>query len=243
MGKNKNIIIAIPCYNEEFRLPVDAFLDFISKNEFTFCFVNDGSKDKTVEILHHIQRQFPDKVIVADSKTNLGKSNALSFGFNQIKERDFDYFAYLDADLATPIQELIRMSEFLNNEVEFVFGSRVNRIGSNIKRKLYRHLIGRFFATINSLLLNIPVYDTQCGAKILSKSLAEKSFSDKFLTNWVFDVEIFFRVMKYKKSQDINTYAKEIPLEQWEDIGVSSIKPKHYVGIFTDLFKIYKNYR
>ncbi|WP_312075176.1 glycosyltransferase [Chryseobacterium sp.] len=243
MQKNKNILIAVPCYNEEKRLPFEDFKDFISQNPYTFCFINDGSKDRTIDVLEKLRALFPEKVIIADSKNNLGKSRALNFGFNTVKNREFDYFSYLDADLATPISEMIRMGDFLNEDIEFVFGSRVNRIGSNIKRKLSRHLIGRFFATVNSLLLQIPVYDTQCGAKILSRNLAEKSFSEDFHTNWVFDVEIFFRVMKAKKNMDINFYAKEIPLEVWTDVGVSSIKPKHYIGIFTDLFKIYKVYR
>ena len=243
MEKSKNILIAVPCYNEEKRLPIEDFKTFISSNPYTFCFINDGSKDRTIEVLQELKALFPEKVIIADSTTNLGKSRALNYGFNTVKNLEFDYFSYLDADLATPIFELIRMSEFLDDEIEFVFGSRVNRIGSNIKRKLSRHLIGRFFATVNSLLLQIPVYDTQCGAKILSRNLAEKSFSEKFYTNWVFDVEIFFRVMNAKKNTDINLYAKEIPLEQWADVGVSSIKPKHYFGIFSDLFKIYRIYR
>ncbi|UFH30854.1 glycosyltransferase [Chryseobacterium sp. C-71] len=241
--KNKNILIAVPCFNEEKRLPLQDFVDYICNNEQVFCFINDGSTDRTIDVLTQLKTKFPDKVIVVDSKINLGKSNALQYGYQSVKNHDFTHFAYLDADLATPIEEIIRMSDYLDNQVEFVFGSRVNRIGSNIKRKLYRHLIGRFFATINSLLLRIPVYDTQCGAKIISKELSEEVFVRKFDTNWVFDVEIFFRILQFKKGSDINIYAKEIPLEVWTDIGVSSIKPKHYFGIFTDLFKIYRIYR
>lgn len=242
MNKIK-LLIAIPCYNEEKRLPIEKYVQFISNNELTFCFINDGSTDRTIEILHDLKNRYPTKVFVANSEENLGKSNALHFGYNFVKDHDFTHFAYLDADLATPIEELVRMSVFLNQKIEFVFGSRVNRIGSNIDRKLHRHLIGRFFATINSLILSIPVYDTQCGAKILSKELSEKSFSEKFVSNWVFDVEVFFRIMNFKRNIDINQYAKEIPLEVWVDVGDSSIKPKHYPGIFTDLYKIYRKYK
>lgn len=237
------LIIAVPCYNEENRLPAEQFIQFISKNEIRFCFINDGSRDDTISVLNSLKSKFPTKVFVADSKKNLGKSNAISFGYEIIKNENFTHFAYLDADLATPIDELIRISNYLNDDVEFVFGSRVNRVGSNIKRKLYRHLLGRFFATINSLLLNIPVYDTQCGAKILSKELSEIAFSKKFISNWVFDLEVFFRIINFKIDCDINHYAKEIPLEIWTDVGESSIKPKHYLGIFRDLFKIYRLYK
>ncbi len=148
--------------------------------------------------------------------------------------------AYLDADLATPLSELMRISKYLNDDIEFVFGSRVNRIGSNIERKLHRHLIGRMIATIiSSGILKIPIYDSQCGAKVMTKSVAEAVFSNKFKTNWVFDVELIQRLLKFKKSSDINQYAKEIPLEVWTDIGDSKIKPKHYLQIIKNLLQLY----
>lgn len=241
--KNMKLLIAVPCYNEENRLPLEDYVQFILKNEVVFCFINDGSTDGTLKLLQALQQKFPLKVHVANSKENLGKSNALFFGYQQMKSQSFTHFAYLDADLATPIEELIRMTGYLNEEVTFVFGSRVNRIGSNIKRRIHRHLIGRFFATINSILLQIPVYDTQCGAKVFSAELSGVAFSNPFATNWIFDVEIFFRILKYKPGKNINDYAKEIPLEKWEDVGDSSIKPRHYPGILADLFKIYKIYK
>lgn len=241
--QNIKLLIAVPCYNEEKRLPVEDYIQFISQNEVVFCFINDGSTDLTIDVLKVLKSKFPTKIIIADCNNNLGKSNALFFGYDLIKFEDFTHFAYLDADLATPIRELMRISTFLNDEVEFVFGSRVNRIGSNIKRKLHRHLIGRLFATINSSMLNIPVYDTQCGAKIFSRELSDVAFSEKFLTNWIFDVEIFFRILIFKSGKNINDFAKEIPLEQWVDVGESSIKPKHYPGIIIDTFKIYRKYK
>ncbi|WP_144281528.1 glycosyltransferase [Chryseobacterium echinoideorum] len=239
----KKILVAIPCYNEELRLPINDYISFISKNEYTFCFINDGSSDRTIDVLNGIKIMYPDKVLVVDNHANSGKSNALYHGYQSVKNLDFTHFAFLDADLATPLDELSRLSEYLSEDIQFVFGSRVNRVGSNIKRKLSRHLIGRFFATINSLLLDIPVYDTQCGAKLFSRQFSDVAFSEIFDTNWVFDIEVFFRILNFKKNTDINIYAREIPLEKWTDIGDTSIKPKHYIGIFLDLFKIYKKYR
>ena len=52
---------------------------------------------------------------------------------------------------------------------EVVFASRIQLIGNGIKRKFFRHFIGRIFATCVSLLLKIQIYDTQCGAKLFSK--------------------------------------------------------------------------
>ena len=51
MENQCKLIIIIPCYNEEERLPQQDFLDFISENDIHFCFVNDGSSDQTINIL------------------------------------------------------------------------------------------------------------------------------------------------------------------------------------------------
>ena len=61
--------IIIPCYNEEKRVNVLAFLNFINQeNEYHLCFVNDGSKDNTIKVLRDIQSQNPTKISVIDIK-------------------------------------------------------------------------------------------------------------------------------------------------------------------------------
>ncbi len=52
--------IVIPCYNEENRLPQDAFIVFLKENpNYFICFVNDGSKDKTLSVLYDLQKMLP----------------------------------------------------------------------------------------------------------------------------------------------------------------------------------------
>ena len=59
--------IIIPCYNEENRLNVNAFINFIKEeNDYHLCFVNDGSKDNTIDVLMKIQAVDTKKVSVID---------------------------------------------------------------------------------------------------------------------------------------------------------------------------------
>lgn len=236
----KKILFIIPCYNEESRLPYNDIVCFLEVNSVCICFVNDGSNDNTIDVLQNIKNQFPNQVSIVDLKRNVGKGEAIRQGVLFASPSDYTIICYLDADLATPLDEVVRLTNYINSECEFVFGSRVNRIGSNIKRKLSRHLIGRAIATlISSGILNIPVYDTQCGAKVFSSHLVKEIFSKDFKTNWLFDVEIFQRLIKIKSNIDINIYAKEIPLEIWTDVAGSKITMKHYFRIIRDLFQLY----
>jgi glycosyltransferase involved in cell wall biosynthesis len=80
--------IIIPCYNEEKRLDVTAFLNFIQKeNDFHLCFVNDGSNDNTIDILKDIQSCNPLQTSVIDVKKNLGKAAAVRTGAKYLNSR------------------------------------------------------------------------------------------------------------------------------------------------------------
>ena len=69
--------IVIPCFNEYERLAFSVFEKFLNqKNEISLCFVNDGSKDKTMNTLEKIHQINPKRVHIIDLKKNLGKSEA-----------------------------------------------------------------------------------------------------------------------------------------------------------------------
>ena len=109
-----------------------------------------------------------------------------------------------------------------------------------------RHLLGRAFAMMASLVLRLPVYDTQCGAKLFRASPEIRRLFDRpWRTNWVFDVELLARFIRGRNAagREKTTEALyECPLTQWRDVAGSKVKPRDFFKAFFELAKVYWTY-
>ena len=237
--------IIIPCYNEALRFPVNRFISFIKKNfAASIYFVNDGSSDNTDSVLEDLRIKFPKHINIINQEKNEGKAAAVRLGINSaLKNNKFDRFAFLDADLSTSIEECLLLSEKVTKETCFVFGSRIKKLDNNIQRKAYRFIIGRVIATFISKMLRLPIYDSQCGCKIFSREWATLIFSEAFLTRWLFDVEIFYRLINHFGRNKIQTKILEVPLSAWIDSENSKVSLFYGIKVWFDLLKIYRHYR
>jgi glycosyltransferase involved in cell wall biosynthesis len=136
-----------------------------------------------------------------------------------------DVVAYLDADLASPPSEMLRLLDVIGDDdrVDFAMGSRVALLGTNIERSRLRHYQGRIFATLASLVLGLPVYDTQCGLKAIRTTPAlYTALATPFRSRWVFDVELIARMMDAPSPLEADRI-REVPLEEWRDVGDSRL--------------------
>jgi len=246
MNHPNTILIIVPCYNEEKRLDVAAFKSFDStlksSNPPQFLFVNDGSQDNTSTILQSLANE-SEQFKTLELTKNGGKAEAIRQGMLYVNHKDFSYIGYIDADLATPLSELENLISHTTKTPApyLVMGSRVKLLGyTEIKRKLRRHYIGRIFATIVSNMLKLPVYDTQCGAKLIQSEIVEYLFEKPFMSKWLFDVELLFRLKQ--KFLDFNNRIVEVPLKKWEDKDGSKIGFGYFLKAPFDLLKIYFKY-
>jgi hypothetical protein len=90
-------------------------------------------------------------------------------------------------------------------------------------------------------MIGLPIKDTQCGAKLFKRSLAEQLFTESFMTRWLFDVEIFFRLKNLFGKEAID-HMKEMALSAWEDVEGSKLKMMDSIKIPLMLSKIAYNY-
>lgn len=235
----KKTAIIIPCYNEGSRLKSDEFLDFLKNRlELNFIFVNDGSKDNTLDIINKIAEESPQCHAV-DQDKNWGKAFAVFTGFNTALKKDYDYIGFWDADLATPLDMIPEFTDLLDKgNFDAVFGCRIKRLGADIQRHISRHYSGRIMATLISKVLKLGVYDTQCGAKIFRvNETLKNAFSTPFKTKWVFDVELIARLQKISKG-NFAEKIYEYPLAVWHDVDGSKIKFRDGFVALYDLLKI-----
>ncbi len=239
------IALIIPCFNEEKRLDLEAYAAFLQYcSNFHICFVNDGSKDSTSLILQTFCKAIPNTEVL-DLSQNLGKASAIREGVHYLTEKSYDLIGYLDADLATPLAEMLYLAEVMKTKpnVQCVMGARVGLLGRNVRRKLLRHYLGRIFATFASLSLGLHIYDTQCGAKIFRKDLANYIFKDPLRSRWLFDIELLFRIKKSDFFKNNPNPIYEFPLTEWNDIPGSKLKITDFFKAPLELLKIYWHYR
>jgi len=244
-----SVTIIIPCYNEAQRLPSALLAAFtMPARRLTFLLVNDGSTDGTIAVLEDLARRAPETIAVLDLVVNKGKAEAVRQGVMHALQSKPDYIGFWDADLATPLDEIAGFCHILDThpDIEMVLGARVKLMGRAIERKAYRHYFGRVFATAASLVLNLPIYDTQCGAKLFrGTETVYKVFETPFLSRWVFDVEIIARYKAYmgKRGRAMIPAIYEHPLHQWRDVGASKVHAVDAAQAYVDLAKIFLRYR
>lgn len=239
-------IVVVPCYNEANRLDLAAFDTFLARcSDVSLLFVDDGSTDDTPLIIERLRQRHPRRVFTLRLGTNVGKAEAVRRGMQLAIRRRADVVGYWDADLATPLDAIPRFRSVLveRPEVLLVMGSRVALLGRQIRRRWRRHLLGRAFATAASFVLGLPVYDTQCGAKLFRvTSETTHLFRQPFETRWIFDVEILARMVKSTSTVPRNTASEvfyEYPLERWHEVHGSRLNSMDFLVAAFDLITIY----
>lgn len=142
--------LIIPCYNEEQALPflyaeINRLAVNMSAQDFEFIFINDGSKDKTLEVIKSFKAE-DDRVHYVSFSRNFGKEAAIFAG---LKKATGDYVALIDADLQDPpllIEEMYQT--LLSENYDCVATRRIDRKGEPRMRSFFAK---QFYKLINKI--------------------------------------------------------------------------------------------
>jgi dolichyl-phosphate beta-glucosyltransferase len=244
MGIVRKTAVVVPCFNEAHRFDPQAFLDVARAHDrLHFVFVDDGSTDDTPRVLTELCAQLPDRLTRVRLSRNSGKAEAVRQGMARAFELGAEVAGYWDADLATPLEHIEKFAaELARRDASMVIGSRVKLLGHRIERRAARHYIGRVFATMAALSLRLPVYDTQCGAKLFKVDPAlRRVFARPFELRWCFDVEVLARLRQEYAADGHRDPAGEwveYPLDRWTDVPGTKLTLRTLPGIVLELARL-----
>src|SRR3954470_8966902 len=178
-GPGPRLSLVVPAYNEEQR--IEASLrrlgEFLASlpYETELVLVDDGSGPAARDANQHALDALPHSVArrALRHDTNRGKGAAVRTGCLAANGR---YIAFIDADLATPPEELPPLLAALEAGADVAIGVRTQRDGSDMrnKRPLPRRIAGRAFALAMRLLVLPDVSDSQCPLKAFSHDTAQR---------------------------------------------------------------------
>ncbi|HDZ54407.1 MAG TPA: glycosyltransferase family 2 protein [Candidatus Nealsonbacteria bacterium] len=229
--------VIIPAYNEARRLPktlekVDEYLRE-QTYDYEVIVVNDGSRDKTAEVVKNLQSQIKNLRLI-DNKENHGKGYVVRQG---ILAASGEYRVFTDADNSTSIDQVERMWPEFKKGYDIVIGSRdVNGAVLDPPQPWIRNIIlGEGFKLFRKIIIGLwKIEDSQCGFKGITRAASEKIFPKCKIDRFAFDPEIL--VIANKLGYKI----KEIPIH-WKNDPESKVKFKSIIRMAIDLIQIRLN--
>lgn len=228
--------VVIPAYNEEKRIEktLREIDEYLKKQNYSYeiLVVDDGSKDKTKEIVENLSSEIKNLKCLSYGK-NEGKGFAVRFGMLNAKGK---FRLFSDADHSTPIWEIEKFFKEFEKGADVVVASR------ELKESIlqppqgpWRRFLGEGFKILRKIILDLwEIEDTQCGFKCFKKEVVEKIFPKCKINRFAFDPEIL--ILAKKEGYKI----KEVPV-LWRNDPQSKVKFKSIFNMFLDLFKIRYN--
>lgn len=200
----KTISFVIPVYNESERL-VETFkaLKELSLPPMLkldeVIFVDDGSSDGTHAILMRSKKLLESyiygaKLNIISYKKNKGKGYAVKVG---MKAATSDFLLLFDADVSTPLTELVKFAPFLGS-ARVIIGTRKNGKSTVVKHQpKLRELLGITFTKITQVALRCEVSDFTCGFKLFSKDAYIELAKVSVINRWGYDAELIYLAQKF----------------------------------------------
>jgi dolichyl-phosphate beta-glucosyltransferase len=189
--------IVLPAYNEEDRLPagLDRVIGFLAQQPFEseIVIADDGSRDRTPQIVRdRAAAGLPPRVALrlVQHDVNRGKGAAIRTGVLAAEGR---YVFFMDADLATPPEDALRLLEKLQAGAPVVVGTRIQADGTDTRatQPAQRRMVGRLFTIMRKTMRVLPdIEDTQCPMKGFQRDVARAVFQRQRLSGWIFDAEV-----------------------------------------------------
>ncbi|MBI5664165.1 MAG: glycosyltransferase [Nitrospirae bacterium] len=223
-------LVVLPVYNEEkaLRKGVQTLMAFLNNHdtyEWKIVIADNNSKDRTGEIGRELAAENPGvKYLYIPRK---GRGIALRTAWEQT---NCDFLSYMDIDLSTGLDALIRAVDLLRGGADIVVGNRLAK-DSNTTRCLKREFVSRSYNTVIKLSLGTRFKDAHCGFKTGRRDVVQKILPYIADNEWFFDTEFLFY------GEKLGHRIVEIPVTWIED---PDTKAKIFKDAYDDLRGLYR---
>ncbi len=197
MGEPR-LCIVIPAYNEAARLgkSLEKIAGYIEgqAGPVGLILVDDGSSDRTPELMREFQSRHPATRILRN-QPNRGKGYSVRRG---VLEAQGEFVLFTDSDLSAPIEEATKLMAALEAQnADVAIGSRaLDRSLIGVRQPWTREMSGKFFNLLVRLFTGLPLRDTQCGFKLFRRAATRRAFELQRVDGFGFDPEILFLIRR-----------------------------------------------
>lgn len=185
----KKITIIIPTYNEQESLPflyerVEKIINSIENYQFEILFVNDGSKDETINLIKKYREEDP-RISYVDFARNFGKETAMIAGLDYATG---DAVIFMDADLQDPPELIPQMIEYWEQGYDDVYAQRKSRKGETWLKKFTSKMYYRVLQALTPVEIqkdtgDFRLLDRRCVNAL--KKLRETDRNSKSMFSWI----------------------------------------------------------
>ncbi|RPI94424.1 MAG: glycosyltransferase family 2 protein [Chloroflexi bacterium] len=225
-----DLSIIVPAYNEEALIAstLDGLQAYLSSRpeQYEIIVVDDGSQDKTVELIEQWQGCNEVDLRLLVNPQNMGKGFSIRRG---VLESRGQFIIFIDADLPYRLEAIDKFLQALRNGCDLAVGSRVLP-GSQVKGvPILRFISGQIFSLMVQTVLFPGLPDTQCGFKSFRAAAAKEIFRRLTIDGFGFDVEMLFVARKRRLAV--------------QPVAVQMIDHRHRsrVRLVVDSFKMFGN--
>jgi glycosyltransferase involved in cell wall biosynthesis len=226
--------LVVPAYNEEGRLPASLarVSDYLSSrgHPYEVIVVVNGSTDRTADVAEAAARSDSNVRVIQTARR--GKGHAVRLG---VLGSRGGRVVFCDADLSTPIEEVVGLADRLDDAYQVVIATREGLGSRRIGEPYLRHLMGRVFNGLVRALAVPGIQDTQCGFKAFTRTAARDIFGRQTIDGFGFDVELLYLARRrgYR--------VREVPVT-WVYAASSRVDPlRDTVRMFADVLRVRLN--
>jgi glycosyltransferase involved in cell wall biosynthesis len=229
-SNRSSALVVLPVYNEEraVRRGVEKLLSFLGEHdqyEWKVVIADNNSNDRTAEIGRELESE--NAIVQYLHIPRKGRGIALRTAWAQA---DTDYVSYMDIDLSTGLEALIKAIDALAGDADIAVGTRLSK-ESNTTRCLKREFISRSYNIVIKMSLGTHFNDAHCGFKTGRREVVQKILPYIDDNEWFFDTEFLFY------GEKLGHRIIEIPVTWIED---TDTKAKIFKDAYDDLSGLYR---